>query len=190
MIGLEFPTEEARKKYLQEHPKADPKKHTVRGKPTSTPKSDKSDFASTVYDWENRPKVNGEPEAISNKNLGDLIPQLQKLTLPNGRMQETLRYIDKALRNGREPLKGMVFVLRDGKDISGWAAVEPTNSGVRVDTFVSPKHRGKGVGKKLLTQAKGFADDMGAPLRADYHDQASKKLYESVPGVEMHEEKA
>lgn len=28
-LGKEFPTEEAREKYLKEHPKADPKKHRV-----------------------------------------------------------------------------------------------------------------------------------------------------------------
>lgn len=32
ILGLEHATEEARKKYLKEHPKADPKKHTVKDK--------------------------------------------------------------------------------------------------------------------------------------------------------------
>ena len=44
ILGMEFPTENARKQYLKKHPKADPKRHTVK-KPSGkdSPKSDSSD---------------------------------------------------------------------------------------------------------------------------------------------------
>lgn len=60
--ATEFPTEEARKKYLQKHPKADPRKHTVKkqeggggksepeNKGTITPKRDKG-TSDLLYDF-------------------------------------------------------------------------------------------------------------------------------------------
>jgi len=57
--GKEWPSEEARKKYLQEHPKADPKRHTVRSEQPGKPKKDD--------EAEAKPKVEDEAKAKPSK---------------------------------------------------------------------------------------------------------------------------
>jgi len=51
-LGKQFPTEEAREKYLKEHPDADASKHTVKKDKGEKPKADMSDVHPTDENYD------------------------------------------------------------------------------------------------------------------------------------------
>jgi len=67
-VAMEFPTEEARKNYLQQHPKADPSKHTVRD-PSAPKKPSKKEQAAAGE------AAHQKSEAYSKGKKKDYYPQ-------------------------------------------------------------------------------------------------------------------
>jgi len=96
------------------------------------------------------------------------VPKLHKLTLPNGLMKA--RSIRQRLVNA----PGIVSVAFLGRTIVGWNMVDKHK---KVEQFVNPKHRGKGIGSKLLLTTTDVA---GLPLNKntvyDYMPAALKVL--------------
>jgi len=96
------------------------------------------------------------------------VPKLHKLTLHNGLMKA------RSIRQRETDAPGIVTVAFKGRTIVGWNMVDKHK---KVEQFVNPKHRGKGIGAKLLLTTTATA---GLPLTKntvyDYMPQALKVL--------------
>lgn len=91
-VGMEFPTEEARKKYMEEHPKADPHKHTV--------KKDKD-----KGDKKEGPKPSGKKTKIHDIYSGHPVLQEAFDMVP-------AKYYDKEEGYSIKPIKDAVKALK------------------------------------------------------------------------------
>lgn len=109
------------------------------------------------------------------------VEQLKKLTRDpsEGSMRSDLSY-------GRKPTTGLRFtavLAKEGDQIVGWWSFHgPSQKKVAyVNAFVSPKYRGKGIGKSLGKEVIRHATNLGAQLLvAVPQDSAGKGLYLSL----------
>lgn len=115
-MAFEHDTEEARKKYLHDHPKASPSQHTVKkqksSKPSNKPKGSDPKKADAAHV---KSKARSQK---STKLVGDL-KRLQKQTddAKKGAREKFDRTYDKILSSGEVTAKAAEKLMREYKDI-------------------------------------------------------------------------
>lgn len=120
-VAMEHPSEEARKKYLEKHPKADPKNHTVsEGSKDSPGGSEEAEKTKKVVNDAMRGA--GAPKLIHGMGLSEkdaravLKSWFQDKPLKNPKHQKALDYLNGA---GREHLSKVVDTVRQALKKSG-----------------------------------------------------------------------
>jgi len=154
-LAMEFPTEEARKKYLQEHPKADPKKHTVKKEEPTDKKFEPSqkhkDLGGEIQQWQGpgTPAIN---EVGSHLSAGK--------AFPHKRLEEAAKEFEGLPADNKEDEKLRDSLVKQLRQLSGPEKKKPEEK---------PKKPEKDEGKKPK-------DDPLAPMAGYGYEHRAKDL--------------
>lgn len=125
ILAMEHATDEARKKYLQSHPKADPKKHTVRHKtPMQMGRSDKARWNSMLSATKGLKEV-GEKAISGDEEAVKEVHKRFKAIYEGGEgiVNDATPLLSKVEKSGNPKVKEHVDALK--KALSKWNSLVP-----------------------------------------------------------------